>query len=67
IAVVFVLCEVRSGSPYKAMWEKIVSLVPALSENLKFIMADYEKATITVMNQQFSNASIHSCWFHYLQ
>ncbi|XP_011859287.1 PREDICTED: baculoviral IAP repeat-containing protein 3-like [Vollenhovia emeryi] len=49
------------------MWEKIVSLAPGLSENLKFIMSDYEKAAITVMNEQFPVASIHGCWFHYSQ
>jgi len=49
------------------MWEKIVSLVPDLSKNLKFIMTDYEKAAITIMNQQFPAASIHGCWFHYSQ
>lgn len=61
------LCEVRSAFLYKAMWEKIVSLVPDLSKNLKFIMTDYEKAAITIMHQQFPAASIHGCWFHYSQ
>jgi len=46
---------------------KIVLLAPGLNENLNIIMADYEKAAITAMNQQFPAASIHGCWFHYSQ
>jgi len=45
-----VLCEARSASLYKTMWEKIVSLAPGLNKNLKFIMADYEKAAILAMS-----------------
>ncbi|XP_036141103.1 uncharacterized protein LOC105840333 isoform X3 [Monomorium pharaonis] len=67
IAVVFVLCEGRSIPLYKGMWEKIISLAPGLKENLKFIMADYEKAALIIMSQQFPAASIHGCWFYYCQ
>ncbi|XP_036142255.1 uncharacterized protein LOC105831015 [Monomorium pharaonis] len=67
IATVFVLCEARSASLYKAMWEKIVSLAPGLNKNLKFIMADYEQAAIKAMNEQFPTVTIHGCWFHYSQ
>lgn len=67
IATVFVLCEGRSTSLYKAMWEKIVSLAPGLKKNLKFIMADYEKAAISAMSEQFPTVTIHGCWFHYSQ
>lgn len=61
------LCEVRSVSLYKAMWEKIVSLAPGMQQNVKIIMADYEKAALSAMSQQFPTASIHGCWFHYTQ
>lgn len=61
------LCEVRSASLYKAMWEKIVSLAPDLQRNLKVTMSDYEKAALSAMSQQFPTASIYGCWFHYTQ
>ncbi|XP_011859288.1 PREDICTED: uncharacterized protein LOC105556787 [Vollenhovia emeryi] len=67
IATVFVLCEARSASLYKAMWEKIVLLAPGLNKNLKFIMADYEKAAISAMSERFPTVAIHGCWFHYSQ
>lgn len=49
------------------MWEKLVSLAPGLQKNLKFIMADYEKAAISAMSEQFPMATINGCWFHYSQ
>lgn len=64
---VFALCEGRSCSFYKAMWEKLISLAPGLQTNLKCIMADYEKAAISAMSKQFPMATINGCWFHYSQ
>ena len=61
------LCETRSASLYKAMWDKIISLAPAISRNVKFIMTDYEKAAISAMSEKFPTAAIHGCWFHYTQ
>lgn len=49
------------------MWEKLVPLAPGMQQNLKIIMADYEKAALSAMSQQFPTASIHGCLFHYIQ
>ncbi|XP_070168539.1 uncharacterized protein [Polyergus mexicanus] len=67
VAMMFILCESRSSNMYKAIWNKIIELVPMLQQNLKFIMSDYEMAAMKVMNEQFPAAEAHGCWFHYNQ
>lgn len=49
------------------MWKEVIKLVPDLQCNLCFIMCDYEKAFINVIQKQFSHASVRGFWFHYCQ
>ncbi|XP_071631735.1 uncharacterized protein [Temnothorax longispinosus] len=67
IATIFVLCESRTKALYRAIWEKIIKLAPALQNNVKFIMGDYEKAAIATLSEFFPVAAIHGCWFHFNQ
>lgn len=67
VATIFILCECRSSDMYKAIWKKIVKLVPTLEKNVKFLMSDYEIATMKVMSEQFPTAEVHGCWFHFNQ
>ncbi|XP_067217031.1 uncharacterized protein [Linepithema humile] len=68
IAMIFILCESRSSNMYRAIWNKILELVPMLQHNVKFIMSDYETAAMKVINEQFpAAAAAHGCWFHYNQ
>ncbi|XP_067208655.1 uncharacterized protein [Linepithema humile] len=67
IAMIFILCESRSSNMYRAIWNKILELVPMLQHNVKFIMSDYETAAMKVINEQFPAAAAHGCWFHYNQ
>nr|XP_012231364.1 PREDICTED: uncharacterized protein LOC105677363 [Linepithema humile] len=67
VAMIFVLCECRSSDMYKAIWKKIVELVPTLEKNVKFLMSDYEPAAMKVMSKQFPTANAHGCWFHFNQ
>ncbi|XP_071653199.1 uncharacterized protein [Temnothorax longispinosus] len=67
IATIFVLCESRTKALYRAIWEKIIELAPALQNNVKFIMGDYEKAAIATLSEFFPVAAIHGCWFHFNQ
>ncbi|EFN63261.1 hypothetical protein EAG_06974, partial [Camponotus floridanus] len=59
IATVFVLCESRTKVLYRAIWEKVIKLAPALQNNVKFIMVDYEKAAIATLHEFFPVAAIH--------
>lgn len=65
--MIFILCESRSINMYRAIWNKIVELVPILQQNVKFIMSDYETAAMNVITEQFPAAEAHGCWFHYNQ
>ena len=65
--MIFILCECRSSDMYKAIWKKIVELVPTLEKNVKFLMSDYETAAMKVMSEQFPTAEAHGCWFHFNQ
>lgn len=65
--MIFILCESRSSNMYRAIWNKILELVPMLQHNVKFIMSDYETAAMKVINEQFPAAAAHGCWFHYNQ
>jgi len=38
-----------------------------LQRNLRFIMCDYEKASMNAVHEQFPHASLRGCWFHYCQ
>ncbi|RLU19834.1 hypothetical protein DMN91_008393 [Ooceraea biroi] len=67
ISMIFVLCESRSSNMYRAIWKRIVELVPMLQQNLKFIMSDYEIAAMKVINEQFPAAEARGCWFHFNQ
>ncbi|XP_071652601.1 uncharacterized protein [Temnothorax longispinosus] len=67
IATIFVLCVSRTKALYRAIWEKIIELAPALQNNVKFIMGDYEKAAIATLSEFFPVAAIHGCWFHFNQ
>lgn len=67
IATIFILCESRTKSLYRAIWEKVIKLAPALQNNVKFIMLDYERAAISVLHEFFPAAAIHGCWFHFNQ
>ncbi|XP_071576836.1 uncharacterized protein [Temnothorax nylanderi] len=67
IATIFVLCESRTKALYRAIWEKLIELAPALQNNVKFIMGDYEKAAIATLSEFFPVAAIHGCWFHFNQ
>lgn len=67
IAAIFVLCESRTKALYRAIWEKVIMLAPALQNNVKFIMGDYEKAAIATLFEFFPAAAIHGCWFHFNQ
>lgn len=67
IATIFILCESRTKALYRAIWEKVIELAPALQHNVKFIMGDYEKAAITALSEFFPTAEIHGCWFHFNQ
>lgn len=53
IATVFVLCESRTKDLYRAIWEKIIQLVPMLQNNVKFITVDYERAAIDILHEFF--------------
>jgi len=61
------LCEARTQLVYKSIWKEVVKLAPDLQRNLGFIMCDYEKALMNAVQEQFPNASIQGCWFHYCQ
>ncbi|XP_076385647.1 uncharacterized protein LOC105663680 [Megachile rotundata] len=52
---------------YKAIWKKIVSLVPRLQDSLETVMCDYEKAVMEGVQAQFLTVTIHGCWFHFNQ
>lgn len=52
---------------YKAIWKKIVELIPTLEKNVKFLMSDYEMAAMKVISKQFPTAKAHECWFHFNQ
>ncbi|XP_029678513.1 uncharacterized protein LOC115244734 [Formica exsecta] len=67
IAVLFILCEARTQLVYKSIWKEIIKLVPDLQCNLRFIMMDYEKASMNAIHEQFPHASLRGCWFHYCQ
>ncbi|KYN02586.1 hypothetical protein ALC62_06586 [Cyphomyrmex costatus] len=67
IAMIFILCESRSSNMYRAIWKKIMELVPMLQQNLKFLMSDYEVAAMKVISEEFPKAEAHGCWFHYNQ
>nr|XP_012143812.1 PREDICTED: uncharacterized protein LOC105662846 isoform X2 [Megachile rotundata] len=67
IATIFALCECRTSSMYKAIWQKIVSLAPRLQDNLEIVMCDYEKAAMEGIQVQFPAVIIHGCWFHFNQ
>ncbi|XP_067215638.1 uncharacterized protein [Linepithema humile] len=67
IAVVFILCEARTQLVYKSIWKEIIKLAPGLQCNLRFIMMDYEKASMNAVHEQFPHASLRGCWFHYCQ
>ncbi|XP_011172197.3 uncharacterized protein LOC105204709 [Solenopsis invicta] len=67
IAVLFILCEVRTQLVYKAIWKEIIKLASDLQCNLRFIMMDYEKASMNAVHEQFPHASLRGCWFHYCQ
>ncbi|XP_018373570.1 PREDICTED: uncharacterized protein LOC108767927 isoform X2 [Trachymyrmex cornetzi] len=67
IAVLFILCEARTQSVYKSIWKEIVKLAPDLQHNVRFIMMDYEKASMNAVHEQFPEASLRGCWFHYYQ
>lgn len=65
--MIFILCESRSTNMYRAIWNKILELVPMLRETVKFIMSDYETAAMKVISEQFPTVEAHGCWFHYNQ
>ncbi|XP_076546676.1 uncharacterized protein LOC117610914 [Osmia lignaria lignaria] len=67
IATIFALCECRTKSMYKAIWGKIVSLVPRLQDNLETVMCGYERAAMESVQAQFPRFTIHGCWFHFTQ
>ncbi|XP_071652266.1 uncharacterized protein [Temnothorax longispinosus] len=67
IATIFILSESRSSNMYRAIWNKVIELVPMIRQNLKFIMSDYEMAAMKVINEQFPAVETHGCWFHYNQ
>ncbi|XP_067211197.1 uncharacterized protein [Linepithema humile] len=67
IATVFILCESRTKNLYRAIWKKVIKLAPALQNNVKFIMLDYERAAISILHEFFPAAAIHGCWFHFNQ
>ncbi|XP_011876392.1 PREDICTED: uncharacterized protein LOC105566750, partial [Vollenhovia emeryi] len=67
IAVLFILCEARTQLVYKSIWKKVIQLAPDLQSNLRFIMCDYERASMNAVHEQFPHASLRGCWFHYYQ
>jgi len=67
IAVLFILCESRTQLVYKSIWNEVVKLAPNLQCNLRFIMCDYKKASMNAVHEQFPQASLRGCWFHYCQ
>lgn len=50
IAILFVLCETRTQLVYKSIWKKIIKLAPDLQCDLRFIMMDYEKASMNAVH-----------------
>lgn len=67
VGLVFILCESRTSNMYRAIWKKIMELVPMLQQNLKFIMSDYEVAAVKMINEFFPATKAHGCWFHFNQ
>ncbi|XP_024880440.1 uncharacterized protein LOC112460142, partial [Temnothorax curvispinosus] len=67
IAVLFILCEARTQLVYESIWKEVIKLAPDLQSNLRFIMCDYEKASMNAVHKQFPQASLRGCWFYYCQ
>ncbi|XP_043273010.1 uncharacterized protein [Venturia canescens] len=66
--VIFVLCERRTASFYKAMWDFIKIKAPGLVDHLNVINSDYERAILSASRSAFGERiHIRGCWFHFIQ
>ena len=62
----YILMTSKSVSAYNAVLNVINDEV-ALHVNPTHVMTDYEAALQTVVQQQFPNAQVQGCWFHFTQ
>ena len=64
---VFPFASSKTREMYNAILVRIKEVVPALSANLRNVMLDFEKAAIRSIKENFPDADVSGCAFHYKQ
>lgn len=57
----------RTAQMYMAVFRKLKELAPHLRKNLRVIMSDFGAATAAAAREEFPNAHLSGCDFHFKQ
>lgn len=66
VAAIMILMENRDSAIYNCIFQWLIKKAPSISTKEIHIMTDFEKATFKSLKENFKNAKIHGCYFHFV-
>lgn len=65
VPVLFILCSRKTIAMYTAVWEFVTRWAPELTNNLRVVVSDFERAILVSTRRMFPRIQLRGCWFHF--